>query len=59
MEKVQWNSINKMDPPRPLDRSKTGTKERSHDGLSLPNQNTISINKIWYYYTRYGKSTIK
>ena len=40
-------------------RSKEGTKERSADCLSLPNQNTVLINIIWYYFTRYGKSTMK
>ena len=40
-------------------RSKAGTKERSNDGQSLPNQNKILINIIWYYLTRYGKSTMK
>ena len=33
----------------------TGTKERSPDSLSVPNQNTILINIKWYYFTRYGK----
>ena len=40
-------------------KSKEGTKERSHDSLSLPNQNTILINIKWYYFTRYGKDTMK
>ena len=40
-------------------RIKAGTKERSPDGLSRPNEITIIINIIWYYFTRYGKSTIK
>ena len=30
--------------------SKVGTKERSPDGLSLPNQNTILIHIIRYYF---------
>ena len=34
-------------------------KERSPDGLSLPNQNTILINIIYYYFTKYEKSTMK
>ena len=37
------------------EKSKAGTKERSPDGLSQPNQNTISINITCYYSTRYGK----
>ena len=36
-------------------KSTEGTKERSPDSLSLPNQNTILINIKWYYFTRYGK----
>ena len=36
--------------------SKAGTKT---DGLSLPNQNTILINIIWYFFIRYGKSIRK
>ena len=39
-----------------MERSNEGTKERSSDGLSLPNKNAILINIIWYYITRYGKS---
>ena len=42
-----------------MERSTAGTKERSPDGLSLVNQNTILINIIWYYFKRYGKSTMK
>ena len=38
---------------------KAGTKERSPDGLSLPNQNTILMNIIWYYFTRYLAITMK
>ena len=34
-------------------------KEVPIDGLSQPDQNTISINILWYYFTRYGKSTMK
>ena len=34
-------------------------KVRSPDSLSLPNQNTILINIKWYYFTRYGKNTMK
>ena len=30
-------------------------KKRSFDGLSLPNQNTILIKIILYYFTRYRK----
>ena len=39
--------------------SKVGTKKRSPDGLSLPNQNTILTYIIQYYFKRYGKSRIK
>ena len=43
-----------------MERSKAGTREnRSPDGLTLPIQNTIIINIISYYFTRYGKSTMK
>ena len=42
-----------------MEKSKAGTKERSPDGLSLPNQNTILINIKWYYFTRYEKITMK
>ena len=38
-----------------LEKSKEGTKERSPDSLSLPNQNTILINIKWYYFTWYAK----
>ena len=34
--------------------SKAFTKERSPDGLPLPNQNTL-INIIWYYFTIWKK----
>ena len=43
-----------------MERLKMGTEERNPDGyLSLPNQNTILINIISYYFTRYGKSKMK
>ena len=42
-----------------MERSKAGKKERSPDGQSLPNQNTILINIIWYYFKSRGRSTIK
>ena len=42
-----------------MERSKAGAKERSPDGLSLPNQNTILINIICHYFRRYGKRTMK
>ena len=48
-----------------MERSKTDTKERSHAGLSLANENTIFkvkvkvTNIMWYYFTRYGYSSIK
>ena len=35
-----------------------GTKERSLDSLSLPNQNAI-INIKWYSFKRYEKKTTK
>ena len=41
-----------------MEKSKVGTEERSPDGLSRPNKNKILINII-YYFTRYGKSTMK
>ena len=37
------------------EKSTAGTKERSPDSLSLPNQNTILINIKWYHFKRYGK----
>ena len=40
-----------------IERSKAITKERSPDGLSLPNQITILINITWHSFIRYGKST--
>ena len=42
-----------------MERSKARTKNRSPDILSLPSQNTILINIIWYYFKRYVKITIK
>ena len=42
-----------------MEEHKAGTEERSPDGLSLPNQNTILINITWYYFTRYGKRIMK
>ena len=42
-----------------MERRKAGTRERSPDGLPLPNQNTVLINLRWYYFTRYGKITMK
>ena len=42
-----------------MEKSKAGTKKRSPDGLSLPNQNPIIINIICSYFIRYGKSSIK
>ena len=41
-----------------MERSKAGTKKRSPDGLSHPNQNIIIINIIWYFI-RNGKRTMK
>ena len=38
---------------------RAGMKERSPDSLSLPNENTMLINIKWYYFTRYGKNTMK
>ena len=38
-------------------KSKSSTKERSRDSLSVPNKNTILINIKSYYFTRYGKNT--
>ena len=35
-----------------IERSKEGTKERTPDGLSVPNQNTILINIILFYKIR-------
>ena len=33
--------------------------ERNPDSLSLPNQNKIFVNLIWYYFKRHGKRTMK
>ena len=48
-EQQEWNKIKKQ--------TKKVRREAWvwNDGLSLPNQNTILINLIWYYSTRYGK----
>ena len=37
-----------------MEKSTAGTKERSPDSVSLPNQNAILINIKWYFFTRYG-----
>ena len=43
-----------------MERSKASTKEKtSRDGLNYPNQNTILMNIMLYYFTRYGKITMK
>ena len=42
-----------------MERSKAGTNKRSPNGLTHPNQNTIIINKIWYYFIRNGKGIMK
>ena len=42
-----------------MEKSTAGTNKTSPDGLSHPNQNTIIINKIWKYFIRNGKSTMK
>ena len=42
-----------------MEKSTAGTNKRSPDGLSHLNQNTIIINKIWKYFIRNGKSTMK
>ena len=42
-----------------MEGSKAGTNIRSPDGLSQPNQNTILINIIQYYFIRNGKGTMK
>ena len=41
------------------ERSKAGKKKESPDGPSLPNQNTIRINIILYYFIRNAKHTVK
>ena len=40
-----------------MERSKADVK-KSHDGLSLPKQDTIIRNIIWYYLIKNGKSTL-
>ena len=35
--------------------NKTGTKKINVGGLSLPNENTMIMNIIWYYFIRYCK----
>ena len=42
-----------------MEKSIEGTNKRSPDGVSQPNQNTILIHLKWYYFTRYGKNTMK
>ena len=42
-----------------MEKSTAGTKERSPDSLSLPNQNIILINMKGYNFKRYGKNTMK
>ena len=42
-----------------METRKWGTKERTPDSLSQHNQNTVIINIIRYYFTRYGNSTMK
>ena len=43
-----------------MERRTAGLEEkRSPDGLSHPNQNTITINIICQYFIRDGKSTMK
>ena len=42
-----------------MEKSKASTKERSPDGLSLYNENTIIINIICKYFIIYGKSSMK
>ena len=42
-----------------IERSKAGTKNRSPDGVSHPNQNIKIINKELQHSIRYGKSKIK
>ena len=39
--------------------SKAGTNKRSPDGLLQPNQKTILINIIRYYFIKNEKSTMK
>ena len=42
-----------------MERSNAETKERSPESLSLPDENTILMNIIWHYFTRFGKSTLQ
>ena len=42
-----------------MEKSKADTKERSPDSLSLPYQNKIITYKIWKYFIRNGKNTMK
>ena len=43
-----------------MERSTAGTKgKRSPDGLNYPNENTIIINILFWYFIIYGKSTMK
>ena len=62
-EQQGWNKIKKLMKQERREAcehgNKTGTKKRNPNGLSVPNQNTIIINKICYYFIRYGISTIK
>ena len=48
-EQQEWNKIKKQTNKRDVsvERSEAGTKKRSPDCLSHPNQNTIIINIIW------------
>ena len=39
--------------------SKVGTKERSPDGLSIPNQKTILIYIRRHHFKKYGKNKMK
>ena len=57
-EQQEWNTTKKQKKSGvSMERSKaiTKTKSYSHDGISLPNQNTILINIISSYFIRYGK----
>ena len=38
-----------------MEKSTAGTNKGSPDGLSHPNQNTIILNKIWYYFIKKWK----
>ena len=44
---------------RKYGKKQSGHEKRSPDGLSLPNQNAILMNIIWYYCIRYGKIEMK